>query len=283
MRQLLLHRAGLPPFRTFFLEMEGRDAYLRAFSDLPLDYPPGTRTIYSDIGLQTLAFIIEEIAGVRLDAFLRSRVWNPMSMVDTDFNPPVEKWWRVAPTEVDASCRNEHIRGVVHDENAFAQGGIAGHAGLFSTAADLSLFARMVLNEGDIPAKGDLPTQGDTSAQGESRTSGAGTSISEPRLLQPETIETFTRRYDVTSTRALGWDTPAPRSSSGVMLSDRAFGHTGFTGTSIWIDPELDLFVILLTNRVNPTRENTRLFPVRRQVADQVARSVTDESVEARR
>jgi beta-glucosidase-like glycosyl hydrolase/CubicO group peptidase (beta-lactamase class C family) len=258
-RQLLLHRAGLPPFRTFFLEIQGRDAYLRAVSDLPLDYAPGSRTVYSDIGLQTMAFVIEAVTGRRLDDFLRERVWSPMSMADTDFNPPAEKLWRVAPTEVDEAFRGTHVRGVVHDENAFAQEGIAGHAGLFSTAADLSHFARMVLGQGRIA---DAPSE---------------------RLLEPETIEAFTRRYDVTSTRALGWDTPSPRSSSGVMLSDRAFGHTGFTGTSIWIDPDLDLFVILLTNRVNPTRENTRLFPVRREVADQVARSVIDAPVEARR
>jgi beta-glucosidase-like glycosyl hydrolase/CubicO group peptidase (beta-lactamase class C family) len=258
-RQLLLHRAGLPPFRTFFLEIQGRDAYLRAISDLPLDYAPGTRTVYSDIGLQTMAFVIEAVTGRRLDEFLRDRVWRPMSMADTDFNPPGEKLWRVAPTEVDEDFRGTHVWGVVHDENAFAQEGVAGHAGLFSTAADLSHFARMVLGQGRIPEE-----PGD-------------------RLLEPETIEAFTRRYDSTSTRALGWDTPSPRSSSGVMLSDRAFGHTGFTGTSMWIDPDLDLFVILLTNRVNPTRENTRLFPVRREVADQVARSVVDAPVEARR
>jgi CubicO group peptidase (beta-lactamase class C family) len=259
LRQLLLHKAGLPPFRTFFLDIQGRDAYLRAISDLPLDYDPGTRTVYSDIGLQTMAFVIESLTGRRLDDVLRERVWGPLSMADTDFNPPSEKLWRVAPTELDEDWRGIHVRGVVHDENAFAQDGVAGHAGLFSTAADLSLFARMVLGEGSVPSEPTRP------------------------LLQPETIQDFTRRYDPSSTRALGWDTPSTSSSSGVLLSERAFGHTGFTGTSMWIDPELDLFVILLSNRVNPTRENTRLFPVRRAVADQVARAVADAPVETRR
>jgi beta-glucosidase-like glycosyl hydrolase/CubicO group peptidase (beta-lactamase class C family) len=265
LRHLLLHRAGLPPFRTFFNEMDGRRAYRSAFEALPLDYDPGTDTAYSDIGLQTLAFVIEEVTGTRIDALLRERVWEPLGMRDTDFNPDPATHWRVAPTEVDENYRGTHVHGVVHDENAYAQSGVAGHAGLFSTARDLSVFARMMLGGGEYMAgPEDDPREGG-------------------RLLRAETIDGFTARFDDSSSRALGWDTPTDRSSSGLMVSERAFGHTGFTGTSMWVDPELDLFVILLTNRVNPTRENTKLFPLRRALADQVVRSVTDVAVEPRR
>jgi CubicO group peptidase (beta-lactamase class C family) len=264
---LLLHRAGLPPFRRFFTELEGRAAYRRAFAGLSLDYDPGTRTVYSDIGLQTAAHVVEAVSGMRLDAFLRERVWGPLGMLDTDFNPPGSKLWRVAPTEVDTVYRHVHVRGVVHDENAFAQGGVAGHAGLFSTARDLSVFARLMLGGGSVPVcrfgRG-TPMDGDCDAA----------DAREVRILDPGTVERFTRRFDDSSSRALGWDTPSEGSSSGSLLSSRAYGHTGFTGTSIWIDPEQDMFIILLTNRVNPTRENPRLFPIRRELADAVARSV---------
>ncbi|NIP60767.1 MAG: serine hydrolase, partial [Gemmatimonadetes bacterium] len=151
-RQLLLHRAGLPPFRRFFLEMEGRTAYRRAIGALSLEYAPGSRTVYSDIGMMTLAFVIEEITGRGLDAFLRERVWRPLGMLDTGFRPEPERRVRVAPTEVDTLYRETHVHGEVHDENAYALGGVAGHAGLFSTAADLAVFAATVLAGGAIEA-----------------------------------------------------------------------------------------------------------------------------------
>ena len=158
-------------------------------------------------------------------------------MQDTRFLPPVELRPRIAPTENDP-WRGRVLRGEVHDENAAAMGGVSGHAGLFSTADDLVRFAQMLLR------------------------GGAG-------LLRPETIALFTRTQNPSfSSRALGWDTPSPASSAGTKLSAHAFGHTGFTGTSIWIDPEQDLFVILLTNRVHPTRANELIREVRPRVAD---------------
>jgi CubicO group peptidase (beta-lactamase class C family) len=162
-------------------------------------------------------------------------------MHETMFRPPAELLPRIAPTEMDP-WRGRHIRGEVHDENAFRLGGVAPHAGLFSSAHDLARFARMYLNGGILDSA---------------------------RVLDPAMIALFTKAADRSfSTRALGWDTADGRNSAGSLMSDRAFGHTGFTGTSIWIDPAADVFVLLLTNRVNPTRANMRIAAVRRAVAD---------------
>jgi CubicO group peptidase (beta-lactamase class C family) len=141
------------------------------------------------------------------------------------------------------------VHGLVHDENACALGGVAGHAGLFSSARDLAIFAQMMLNGGTYDGA---------------------------RILEPATIARWTARRNRGSSRALGWDSPSPGASAGRFFSPRAFGHTGFTGTSIWIDPERSLFVVLLTNRVNPTRRNSRHEPLRRDVADAVQSAITD-------
>ncbi len=286
-QDLLLHRSGLPPFRRWFVEMEGREAYQEAAGALSLDAPPGSRTEYSDIGFKVLAWVVEEVAGAPLDAFLQERVWASLGMEDTGFRPDPELLPRIAPTEVDTERRNRHIHGDVHDENAYALGGVAGHAGLFSSAWDLALFARTLLEGGTLPACGPSEEDGFVTASG-------GGSVGYPcppgarggvTLFRPETVEAFTRRWDGSSTRALGWDTPTStpgRSSAGDYMSARTFGHTGFTGTSIWIDPELDLFVVLLTNRVNPSRENTLHIPLRREVHDRAARAVRDREVRPR-
>ena len=276
-RQLLLHRAGLPPFRRWFFEVSGEEAYREVIAAEPLEFDPGSRSTYSDIGVMTLAFIIEEVSGARLDTFLEERVWFPLGMTDTGFLPDPSLMPRIAPTEVDTVWRGVHVRGIVHDENADAIGGVAGHAGLFSTALDLSIFARALLGGGTLaPCE---PRNG----------SGVpcGRGLEDPRLdsvriVDPDILARYTRRYEETSSRALGWDTPSDRSSAGDFFTSRAFGHTGFTGTSIWIDPELDLFVILLTNRVNPTRDNSRHVPLRRVVHDLAAMAITDRPVPRR-
>jgi CubicO group peptidase (beta-lactamase class C family) len=153
-------------------------------------------------------------------------------------------------------------------------GGVAGHAGLFSTAVDLSVFARAMLNGGAAPACS--PTTADGEPCPVAR-------LGEVELVPADVVAAFTARYDGTSSRALGWDTPEGRSSAGDYFTDRAFGHTGFTGTSIWIDPDLDLWVVLLTNRVHPTRENQRHVALRRAVHDAAALAITDRDVELRR
>ena len=282
-RHLLLHQAGLPPFRTFYLEMEGREAYLSAISRLELDYQPGTQTVYSDIGSMTLAFIIEVVSGQGLDEFLEERVWGRLGMSDTGFRPAESLRDRIAPTEIDAVFRNIHVHGVVHDENAYAMGGVAGHAGIFSTAADLVVLAQTLLDGGRVTGceTDDSDTVPQEAATSSEKICAVGVR-GQARLVSEETVRTFTRKFDSQSSRALGWDTPGERSSAGDYFTSAAFGHTGFTGTSIWIDPELDMFVILLTNRVNPTRENTKHIALRRAVHDGAALAITDMEVSLR-
>lgn len=272
-RQILEHRAGFEAFAPVWREARGREAFLRAINQHPLAYPPGDSTIYSDWDLVLTGMIVERLAGEPEDVFLQRRVWGPLGMKDTGFNPlawgpdhvapatpadtdctvtyradsPMLK--RIAPTEVDTVYRHRHVHGIVHDENACALGGVAGHAGLFSSARDLAVFATMMLNGGEY----------------------GGT-----RLLHPTTIARWTARQNPDASRAIGWDTPSGNSSAGRYFSPRSFGHTGFTGTSIWIDPERGLFVILLTNRVNPTRRNMRHEALRRAVADAVQASILD-------
>jgi beta-N-acetylhexosaminidase len=272
-RQLLLHRAGLPPFRQFYAQMQGKEAFKEAIGALPLEYTPGDSTVYSDIGLMTVAFLVEEITGMELDAFLRDRVWRPLGMQDTDFRPDPSLLPRIPPTEVDTVYRFTHVHGEVHDENAHAMGGVAGHAGLFSSARDLAVLAQSLLDGGAVDGCTGLPASGIPCS---------GPRPGPVRIAAPTSVELFTRRHDGTASRALGWDTPSRGSSAGDFLSPRAFGHTGFTGTSIWIDPELDLFVVLLTSRTNPTRASTRYVPLRRAVHDAVARAITDLPVRER-
>ena len=266
-RQLLVHRARLPSFRRFFLEMEGRDAYEAAIGALPLDQPPGESTVYSDIGLMTVAFIVEQVTGRPFAAFLQDELWRPLGMADTGFNPAPSLWHRVATTELDEDYRGFHVHGVVHDENAHAIGGVAGHAGLFSSARDLAVFVQMMLDRGVAgPCRADRVS---------------GLPCHRPRfgpvaIFSQGLVDRITRRQAPESSRGLGWDTPSERSSAGDYFSARSFGHTGYTGTSIWVDPTQELAVVLLTNRVNPTRENSRHIPLRRGVHDRVARAITD-------
>jgi CubicO group peptidase (beta-lactamase class C family) len=266
-RHLLTHTAGLPPFRPFWREHEGREAYRAAIAALEPASPTGTETVYSDIGLMALGFVIEEIAGRGLDEELAAGVFGPLGMEDTGFRPDRSRLARIAPTEMDTVFRHRHVRGEVHDENAFALGGVAGHAGLFSTADDLARFARWMLRA----ARADSVTS--------PAADGAAGAAGPPGLPRPETVRAFTRRADPGSSRALGWDTPAGLSSSGRFTTPSAFGHTGFTGTSIWIDPELDIFVVLLTNRVNPTRANALHAPLRRAVHDAALAAIADRPV----
>jgi beta-N-acetylhexosaminidase len=272
-RDLLLHRSGLPAYRRFFDELRGAEAIRQAVFDLRLDVPPGARTVYSDIGFLTLAWVVEAASGEPFDRFLQRRVFAPLGMDDTLFNPPSHLHPRTAFTEVELVLRGRHIRGEVHDENAFAVGGIAGHAGLFSTAADLAVFVQLLASGGELDACGHVPASGLACSRGRDRA---------VRLYDGATIRSFALRPGDDTSRALGWDTPSGRSSAGDYFSAAAYGHTGFTGTSIWVDPELDLWVVLLTNRVNPSSANSRHVPFRRAVHDAVAAAVTDRMVELR-
>ena len=245
---LLTHTGGFEAFAPLFRDFRGREAYLEQINRRPLKAEPGARTEYSDWDLILLQLTIERITGQPLDEFLEQRVWTPLGMRDTGYNPDPSLRARIAATEID-TLRGGLIWGEVHDPNAWAMGGVAGHAGLFSSLRDLSLFAQMMLNGG---------TYGGF------------------RVLEPSTIARWTAPRGPGSSRALGWDTPSDQSSSGRFFSPRSFGHTGYTGTSMWMDPERGLFVILLTNRVNPTAENQKHVLLRRAIADAVQAAIMD-------
>lgn len=250
-RHLLVHSAGLPPFKRYFLENITPDSIIARILAEPLEYVPGSETRYSDLGVILLGKIIEKLSGQRLDQFCAERIFAPLGMHDTGFTPPASELHRIIPTEYDP-WRGRIVHGEVHDENAYALGGVAGHAGLFSTARDLAMLMQMLLNGGEYNGR---------------------------RLLSPQTISLFTARQNLVpgSSRALGWDTPSERNSSaGHRMSGGAFGHTGFTGTSIWADPEAELFVILLSNRVHPTRENRRIYRLRPRLHDAVMRAMRE-------
>lgn len=257
-RQLLTHSSGLPAWRPFFQRVHSREEMFALVNAEPLEAAPGTRMAYSDLGAMLLTEVVEHLTGTRLDRYLDARLFRPLGMRDTRYLPPRSWLARLAPTELDTTWRHRLVRGEVHDENAASMGGVSGHAGLFSTAPDLARFVQMLMNGGRTVA----PAHRRTDAPG--RPGGDGV-----QLVSAATIALFTRadRPDFSS-RALGWDTPSEHSSAGDHLSAHAFGHTGFTGTSIWVDPDQDLFVVLLTNRVHPTRNNDLIREVRRRVAD---------------
>ena len=269
-RMLLEHRGGLEAGANLARSYRGREQFLQQINARPLAYLPGDSSIYSDWDFVLMGLIVESISGEPLDQFAREHVFTPLGMKDTDYQPlapgtlplPPDtnctaleskatpaRLARIAPTEWDREERPGHLWGIVHDNNACAMGGVSGHAGLFSSGRDLAIFAQMMLNEGEFNGV---------------------------RILQPMTVATWTARQRPGSSRALGWDTPSGSSSAGRFFGPRAFGHTGFTGTSIWIDPERGLFVVLLTNRVNPTSRNTRHEPLRRAVGDTVQESILD-------
>ncbi|MGH9684476.1 MAG: glycoside hydrolase family 3 N-terminal domain-containing protein [Candidatus Acidiferrales bacterium] len=247
-RNLMLHDSGLPGIRQFFRDTKGyKKVVARALAE-PLVYEPGTKVEYSDLGFILMGEIVHRLTGQTLDVYAREHIFDPLGMNHSMFNPPRALRTNIAPTEVDTEFRKRLIWGEVHDENAWAMGGVAGHAGLFSTAGDIAAFAQMLLNGGIY---------------------------AHHRLLQRATIQEFTSRVAIgDSARALGWDVPTENSSSGKYFGEGSFGHTGFTGTSLWVDPGQQVFLILLTNRVNPTRANEEILQVRPAVADAVMQAL---------
>jgi CubicO group peptidase (beta-lactamase class C family) len=248
-RQLLEHRSGLPAGRDLWRITHTPEEARAAVIASELFAAPGQYYEYSDLGADMLGFVVEAVSGQTLDNFLAARVFTPLGMNNTRFRPDASLRGRIAPTEVNPP-RGYPLRGEVHDENAYALGGVAGHAGLFSTASDLAIFAQMLLNGGTFN----------------------GT-----RVVADSTVQLFTRR--AAGTRALGWDTCAGEFGCGKYLGSNAYGHTGFTGTSLWIDPDRDMFVILLTNRVHAAtarRPAKVISDVRSDLADAAALAVTD-------
>jgi len=247
-RMLLTHASGIRSNHPLWKEAKGREQYFAGMVKFPLVREPGSAVEYTDWNMVLMQFIIERITGQTLDQFVQARVFGPLGMRDTQYTPPETLKPRIAPTETE-DFRGGQVWGVVHDETAWVLGGVSGNAGLFSSARDLAVFVQMLLNGGSY----------------------AGT-----RIVKPSTVARWTARQRPDASRALGWDTPSPQSSAGRYFSLRSFGHTGFTGTSIWADPERELLVVLLTNRVNPTRDNQKVGPLRRAVADIVQQSVLD-------
>ena len=266
-RHLLAHASGLPAWRPLYTESTTRTSAFALADTTPLSAEPGAASVYSDIGAIVLTQVVETITGERLDALLERRLFAPLGMRDTRFLPPASWKSRIPPTE--RSQDGTVIHGTVHDENAWRLGGVSGHAGLFGTAPDVVRFVGWLLDQWNAPSAVSHPP-----SAGGQRTADSG----RPELPQ-ELVRSWTARQNTPpgSSRALGWDTPSgPNSSAGTKLGPLAFGHTGFTGTSIWIDPERRLFIILLTNRVHPTRENNRIGRVRSRVADLVVTALTE-------
>ncbi|MDR0312160.1 MAG: beta-lactamase family protein, partial [Treponema sp.] len=196
--------------------------------------PPGS-VLYTCEAFILMGEIISAVDSTSLDEVIRKRVWEPLGMKDTCYKPPVSLIDRIAPTEY-CSIRDRVVRGEVHDENAWVMGGVSGNAGIFSCAPDMTRIGAAMLD-----------------------------SLEKGTFLHKATAELMCRNYTpgMGENRGLGWMIATRGTSSGDLLSPRSFGHTGFTGTSLWIDPDRKLYALLLTNRVHPTRENTKLFRTR--------------------
>jgi serine-type D-Ala-D-Ala carboxypeptidase len=241
LRMLLAHSSGLPAYERLFRRVTTREDLLRAAFATPLTAVPGAGAEYSDIGFIILGVVLERLADETLDSFCQREVFGPLGMSHTTFNPAKTLKDSIPPTADDRTFRHRIIQGEVQDENASVLGGVAGHAGLFSTAEDLAIFAHAMLNGGHP-------------------------------ILRSSTIEFFSRRESAPAgtSRALGWDTPSTPSQSGKYFSLRSFGHLGYTGTSLWIDPEQQVSVTLLTNRTWPDCQNDAIKQVRPAFHDAV-------------
>jgi uncharacterized protein YbbC (DUF1343 family)/CubicO group peptidase (beta-lactamase class C family) len=263
--QLLTHRAGYAPDFDLGEQWSGYDEMLKRLYREPLRNAPGTRFVYSDINFITLGEVVRRVSGEPLDEFARRNIYEPLGMRDTGFRPRAALLARIAPTETVRGVKNylggtgeqgtegEHVlRGEVHDPTANRMGGVAGHAGLFSTAADLAIFCQMILNGGTYRGV---------------------------RILSPLGVAEMTRPRQVSEdggARGLGWDINTSFSANrGDLFPVGSFGHTGFTGTSIWIDPASETFVVFLSNRVHPDGKGD-VSSLRARVANIAASAVTD-------
>ena len=268
-RMLLAHSSGLPAYEKLFLKARSREELLAAALTVPLSADPGTLAEYSDIGFIILGLAVERLAQEKLEAFCQREIFGPLAMTNTTFNPAQDLRTKVPPTadEREALCgadapvrerrkrdpqpsashpkphstfRNRIIQGEVQDENASVLGGVAGHAGLFATAEDVAKFAHAML-QGGSP------------------------------ILHPVTFSVFTRRDTTPGTsRALGWDTPSRPSQSGKYFGPNSYGHLGYTGTSLWIDPDRQLSITFLTNRTWPDCSNQAIKKVRPKFHDAI-------------
>jgi CubicO group peptidase (beta-lactamase class C family) len=254
-RDILLHQSGLPPFRVYIDSIQTRKEIINAIKNEPLTYEPGSKYVYSDLGMILLGEIIHEVSGQSLDRYTRNEFYFPMNMYSTFFNPASTSRWlvsRISPTEIDTVFNRGLVRARVHDERAFFMDGVAGHAGLFSSSIDMAKFSTMLMNGGVYSGR---------------------------RYLKAETIEQFTTLQSQLSGRGLGFDRKSPNgfTTAGQLASNDTFGHLGFTGTSLWIDREKNMAVILLTNRTYPNRSyGKRISEIRAKVADAAYSAITN-------
>lgn len=235
-RNLLMHNSGLVAFRSFKRANLTNEKLFAEICKEKLQYTTGSKIVYSDLGFVTLAKLVERVSKKTFDQFCKEELFSKMGLENTLFAPGDKLKTKCAPTELDDYWRNRLIQGEVHDEMSSLFGGVAGHAGLFSNIEDVSNIAFMLLNGGEFAGK---------------------------TILKKETVSLFTKRTPADGTRALGWEVQTSTNSSGEAFSNNAFGHTGFTGTSVWIDPDSRTIIVLLTNRVYPTRDNMKLISFR--------------------
>lgn len=262
LRQLLTHCSGLPATKPLYLDRaphcphpeERRRDTLTRIRKIPLAYAPGTETRYSDLGPILLGELLELHCQQRLDHLFNEEICIPLGLEDVFFvhlQTPLPQAQRPSEDFVateNCRWRQQVICGQVHDENAYMLGGVAGHAGLFATLRAVEKLAQTLLNA----------------------------AVGRSDFLSPQTVDFFTRRQNLVagSSRALGWDTPSEPSPSGQYFSPNSFGHTGFTGTSLWIDRERNYYIVLLANRVHPQRDNSAFLRFRPQIHDQVVKTM---------
>ena len=296
-RMLLAHSSGLPPYEKLYLRAQTREELLSASFAMPLTSVPGSRSEYSDIGFIVLGAALERLAEEPLDVFCQREIFGPLAMSNTTFNPSAGLRAKVPPTADECGAdtpvraqrpsqlkqgvsqqkprstfRNRIIQGEVQDENAYVLGGIAPHAGLFSTAQDIAAFANAILVCGAGAPAREMCALKDNSSESQK-------DVTVPSILRPETVALFTRRDTTPGTsRALGWDTPSSPSQSGKYFGPNSYGHLGYTGTSLWIDPDRGLSVTLLTNRTWPDCSNQAIKHVRPRFHDAVIEALENTS-----
>ena len=246
-RMLLTHTSGLPAYLRLFEQASDRERLVEIACRAPLAADPGARADYSDIGFIILGELLSRTAGEPLDSFCRKQIFKPLGMRNTTYNPPLTWKPHIPPTVDDLSFRKRIVRGEVHDENASILRGVSGHAGLFAPAYDVAQFAHFILS-------GGTP------------------------IVKRETVDLFTTRdASLPGSYALGWDTPTPPSQSGKYFSAKSYGHLGYTGTSLWIDPERQLSVTLLTNRTWPGRDTDKIKAVRPAFHDAILEALMED------
>lgn len=254
-RHLLTHTSGLPSGLWVYGSAASAEQALGEILNQRLVGKPGQRVVYSDLGYILLAEVVERVTGTTIDRFLAAELFVPLGMAATMYRPPSSLYGRIVPT-ADRNERPYPLTGVVHDANSFRLGGVAGHAGIFSTAADVGRFARMMLGGGEVDGV---------------------------RILSDSVVSMFRTKQPGADERALGWDTPAAVSSAGRYASANTYGHTGYTGTSLWIDPDYRLAIVLLTNRTYPGGSSGEILELRTAVQEAVYQAITDREVPRRR